>query len=282
MKIVLTGTNGNLGRALVKYLQNAHELLCCCHGAVPVETENIRYISMASRDFQAQVADFDGDCLIHAAASYGGHGETIDRLVSANVSISVKMFEIAKANNYKRVLYCNTALQEQVSDYALSKHQAAQWGERILGDRFINVLLQIFYGEMCDDSNLITNMIKKALRSQTIDLTVGTQKRDLIHLNDICSAVELILRTEKLKQRDIPLGTGHSVPFREIMEYINVLCGQKGQLNFGKIPLRVHEPVECVADIRFLSNLGWRAQYDYKTGIKQVADKIISEEGKRR
>lgn len=278
MNIVLTGPTGNLGKALLEYNKTKHRVFCCCYDELIPESDSVESRLIDSGSFIKSITDFKPSIFIHTAAVYGRNGE-LDKLIETNIMFSVKMFELAKELNADKFIYFNTALAENVSSYALSKHQASQWGVRILKEKFVNISLQQFYGKECNTSNLITSMIIRCIKGETIDLTTGLQKRDLVNLDDICKAVDIISISSQKFPSCIELGSGNAVPFKDIMCFINDRCGNRAKLNFGAIPLRENEPDICVADISLLNQLGWTPKIELYNGIDNTIKKIKEESG---
>ena len=112
-------------------------------------------------------------------------------------------------------------------------------------------------------------------------LTSGIQKRDFIYIDDLVLAYTLVLKNihslEKINSLEI--GSGKSISIKDFAELIKKLSKSNIQLDFNSIPLRKNEPMECIADINLITQLGWKPMYNLDHGINILIKKL--ERGKR-
>ena len=101
----------------------------------------------------------------------------------------------------------------------------------------------------------------------------GKQTRDFIHVDDVCSSIEYLVKNGKrLKEygTNFTLSADRDVMVREfIIELRNQYEGLFGitnaKLQFGKKQLRSEEEeMQSVCD---LERFGWHRMYNYKTAI---------------
>jgi CDP-paratose synthetase len=274
MNIIITGATGNLGKALLKQLSGGNRILCLCHKNKIAENSNVQSIFSGTKNLSQIVKDFCPDVVVHASGIYGRNREPATALIEANVGFGVKLLEMVVNIGLKKFFYIDTCLPPEVSLYALSKKQLAAWGHAILGSNFIDVELQQFYGESCGSNNVITKFIIDCLHNKDINLTEGYQKRDIIHLHDVCSALNMLIHSDKPLPSVVEIGTGEAEAMRTIFNYIYKKTESKGILRFGAIPLRINEPKECKANIRFMQSMGWNYVYNYKKGLDRTIELI--------
>ena len=119
-------------------------------------------------------------------------------------------------------------------------------------------------------------MLNSCLNNEeNIDLTIGTQERDFIYIDDVVAAYGFIFRSAhniaaNFKQIDV--GTGSAIVIRDLVELIHGVTNSTSNLNFGAIPIRDDEVMYSKADTKFLEEIGWRCQFSIEAGIKRMFD----------
>lgn len=102
-------------------------------------------------------------------------------------------------------------------------------------------------------------------------MTLGTQRRDIISVEDIIKAVITVFHSDLHGYHEVPVGTGIAPTISEIVDFIWEETGKKSKLNKGAVPLRKNEP-DCVADITKISSIGPWNPIPWKQGIKQMIE----------
>ena len=228
------------------------------------------------------VAAWAPDVLVHTACAYGRGGESLPALLDANVRLGLLLLECLQAKNTPS-LFLNTGsvLAPDVSAYALSKHQFAQWGQRasVRADsrvHFVNIRLQHMYGPGDDASKFVTHVLHACHRHQPqLDLTAGAQQRDFIHIDDVVRAYDCMLdNPQRLAAlTDIQVGSGMAPTVRHLVQTAHRMLGSRTLLNFGALPYRECEPMHCQADISVLQGMGWTAQHTLEQGLRSTIEK---------
>ena len=79
--------------------------------------------------------------------------------------------------------------------YSLSKRQFSEWLEKYSNDIItVNVALEHFYGPYDNDSKFVSYVIRKMLDNEdSIDFTLGLQKRNFIYIEDVVDAFIVLL-----------------------------------------------------------------------------------------
>ena len=224
MKILLTGASGFLGSALALHWRNAgHQVALLMRPTSKLDRlpgsegsfDIGRCITDAEVDAFVKVAQ--PEVVVHTACAYGRQSETSLQLFDANLRLGLVTLQ-ALQHIAQPVSFINTgsALAPEVSPYALSKHQFAQWGRMLATQsggqlKFVNVLLQHMYGPGDDASKFTTHVLHACHRNEPVlKLTAGEQARDFIYIDDVVSAYDtLITQCNKLDAvLDIEVGSG--------------------------------------------------------------------------
>lgn len=313
MKVLITGGSGFLGSAAALHLQAAgHELALLLRPGSSVarlgQAASRMQLGRCSSD--AEIAGFvravQPQAVLHTACSYGRQGETALQLLDTNLRFGMLLLQAlnSPSDGPRHFINIGSALSHHVSAYALSKAQFAQWGglmARTGGPRFTNVLLQHMYGPG-DDGNKFSSLVLRACRSHqpSLALTAGEQRRDFIHVDDVVSALALLLQmpagrvdgavdagvdaelaagvhvhaADHLHSHqavtEIELGSGQAPTVREFVETVHALTASRTRLLFGALPYRPGEAMHCQANISRLTGWGWAPRHTLRSGLQDT------------
>jgi len=176
----------------------------------------------------------------------------------------------------------DTALPKFINNYSLSKNQLKDWLKQY-SDKIhcLNLVLQHFYGPGDDESKFITHIITKLVNNESyLELTLGEQRRDFLYISDVVNAVRIILNNLPLKNTgydEIEVGSGAPITIREIVLLIaGLVKDHSTDLQFGRLPYRLHEPMTSIANVERLQQLGWIAQIPLDVGLQNTIDYVLN------
>jgi len=123
----------------------------------------------------------------------------------------------------------------------------------------------------------VTHVVQDLVNNaEKIDLTPGEQKRDFVYIDDTVDAFLRIIRhsgTLGPGFSEFEVGSGSPVTIREFVELAKGLAGNtRTILNFGAIPYRENEVMNCNADTTAISRLGWGCTVPLREGLKRTID----------
>lgn len=286
MKILLTGASGFLGSALALHWINAgHEVALLLRPTSKLDRlrglEASFNIVRCSTDAEvdAFVKKVQPKVIVHTACAYGRQGETSLQLFDANLRLGMLILQ-ALRHAAQPVSFINTgsALALEVSPYALSKHQFAQWGRMLAGQsgdqlKFVNVLLQHMYGPGDDASKFTTHVLHTCQRNDPVlKLTAGEQARDFIYVDDVVTAYDTLVSQSKHLDAvlEVEVGSGVAPTIREFVETAHRLTASSTELLFGALPYRHNEAMHCLANLGHMTQLGWHPAFDLNAGLKKT------------
>lgn len=289
MRILLTGATGFLGSHLCIALINRGHQVCILKRS----TSNTVRIGSLLSEIEAHDADLVGindalaphrqvDLVVHLATCYGRKGETVSQVFECNTVFPLQVLEVA-ARRGLPFINADSVLPNELSAYALSKGQFREWGKHLVrsaNGRFVNIRSDHFYGAGDDPTKFTTHVFRACIDGvKEIDLTNGWQRRDFIHVDDVVHAYIAIIEqcaTSVVGFSEFGIGTGTTTQVRDFVELVRHLAGSNAKLNFGAIPYRLREPMECPLDISRTLTIGWRPTIELGEGIRMT---LASERG---
>lgn len=288
MNILLTGASGFLGSALARHLlDGGHQVALLLRPASRLDRlrgmDSAFDIGRCATDDEvdAFVRRVQPDAVIHTACAYGRQGESLLQLADANVRLGLAILQaLQRTGRTATFINTGTVLGPEVSRYALTKHQFAQWGRFLAAQsagqlRFINVLLQHMYGPGDDASKFTTHVLHACHRNEpALKLTAGEQTRDFIYIDDVVSAYSTLLdqSTQLEPVLDVEVGSGVAPTIRQFVETVHRLTASRTELLFGALPYRANEAMHCQADISRMNTLGWQPRFDLEAGLKRTIE----------
>ena len=237
MNILLTGSDGFIGSHLFYNLKEEHNVI----GFDTKHGDDI-----LTSDFPTEI-----DLVIHLAG-LSGVRDSLERPTEywkTNVIGSQRLFEHYKDT---RILYASssTAHEPWKNPYAMSKYGMEQLDHNnSVGMRFTTV-----YGPGARKEMLIPTILNNDVQYINVN-----HLRDFIHVNDIVSAVEILMNNTFRGVIDI--GTGTSNKLVDITDYFKIDC--KSVIGDET------ERLDNMADTSILNKFGWRAKINLYNYIEE-------------
>lgn len=287
MRLLLTGASGFLGRHIVGAFSARGDVKLAALVRPHSSLENDKsplLEKLEYRDFSAMTAHVRGfkpDVIIHLACDYGRRENSLSNMIECNIALGVHLITAASKLN-KPVMFFNagTGLDDGLSLYAAMKRSFVTIAKTFVRPEvalsFCNLELQQFYGRG-DCVSKFPSFVFNSLQNNVPEmaLTSGTQRRDFIYIDDLVSAIELLVhqRTKLGSFESIEVGTGFAITVREFCETAKAVISSVTHLNFGVVPLREGEPDVLVADTTRLKEFGWEPKTSLISGINRSLEK---------
>lgn len=306
MKILITGGAGFIGSNIAEKLVNqGYEV----HIIDNLKTGKISNVPFLQRKYihiqdirnteyiNSLLLDIQFDYIIHLAAMVSVV-ETIAKPIESNqinIDATINLLESVRTYNpkVKKFIFASSAalygdlpsLPKSVNDvlkplspYAIQK-LSGEFYAKIYNDlydipttsfRFFNV-----YGPKqnpeSDYSGVISILNKKFEDKSTFTyLGDGKQTRDFVYIDDLVSAVMLVLKNDQTNGRVYNLGTGSETSLLEVYDAFIESFSYEIPVEFK--PARRGDIKYSVAEISPLKALGYTAKYNIKDGIKAYTE----------
>ena len=126
------------------------------------------------------------------------------------------------------------------------------------------------YGPKQSINRFVPLLINACIKNIKFITSHGKQKRDFVYVDDLISAILKSLSSKKSKGKIINIGSGKPITLLKIMKTIQKKIGG-GKLLFGKIKLRVDEPMIIFPNLtNSVKFLNWRSKVSFNTGINNT------------
>jgi nucleoside-diphosphate-sugar epimerase len=155
--------------------------------------------------------------------------------------------------------------------YAESKNAMRAWlEEEAARQGFIFTWARLFYvyGVGEDPTRLCTATIRKLLRDEPIVLKTPKSTKDYIYIDDVASALLLLL--ENRFRGAVNVGTGIGITIFDLAQTLARIVNKPGLVR-SAVPEVVDPLGYVVADSTRLRSLGWKPEYDLLLGLCIIA-----------
>lgn len=278
MNILIIGGTGYLGSKITRELVNlGHEVVCTKRDNSSIERnkdvlEKINWIPASIEGIKLACQLWEFQCVINLACAYGNKLDQYEDILNANIIFPLQVLNIISNCGIKKFITIDTGLPDNVNMYSFSKKSFGKFGEFFSEHHnmtFICLKLEMFYGADEPISRFIPSLIRKMIDGELVETTIGTQRRDIICVDDVIKAILIVFNSELKGFNSISVGTGIAPTISEIVDYVWEITGRKSKVLKGAIPLRPNE-VDCTADNQMLESLGdWNPTY-WKDGIRKM------------
>lgn len=241
---------------------------------------NIFICEIYDESLKKRIEEFSPDVVYCTTCCYETDSEYLLKTVDANYIFPSQILKIIAGLKTKPVRFISvgTSLPPLLNLYSLTKKQFAELGTFFhkKGEiKFVNLLLESFYGIDEPKNRFITRSILQLKSNQDLLLTKGTQKRDYIFIDDVVD-IMYFLSTCVINEDvcDISVGTGIASAIKEIVLFLHRETDSESNLKFGAIEMREHEP-STVANLSVIRQLGYsKSLIHWQDGMKKLIEAL--------
>jgi len=228
------------------------------------------------------------DFIIHLATYSNYRNQTdAEGMIDINIKGTLNLLLASKNIDYK--LFINTGssseygiknipmkeadLLEPISFYATTKASATflcqtftkEYQKPIVTLRPFSV-----YGPYEEEKRFIPTIINSVIENKPIKLTLGNQRRDFIHIQDIIDIyIKALSCGKKLSGQILNMGTGIEYTNDEVVRVLFRVTGKKVKIEKGAYPKRIWDTSHWVADISKTKKLlNWKPKFTLGKGLR--------------
>ena len=287
MNVLILGGNGYIGSKVARELVNMGCFVVCTKRTRSNLTrlddikDKIKWIPASIDGVEAAMQYMIFDYILNMVCNYGRSNVLYDDVIDANIDFPLKVLNMAVEHGTKKYLTIGTGLPDELNMYSFSKKMFSEFG-RFYADKhnitFNSLLLEMFYGADEPKDRFLPSIISKMIVGEDVNITLGTQHRDIISSNDIVKAIITVINSGLEGYHEIPVGTGEAPTISEIVDFIWERTGRISVIHKGAVPMRKNEP-DCVADTSVLKELGDWHPIPWKEGLADMSEKMKSLRG---
>ena len=293
MRILITGSTGYVGSHLVARLaaQN-HEVLALVRQHRDIHLfADVQQITLTEdqEDLRRAVAKFDPEICIHLAAhlTSADDYETQQKLIEVGVRYTGRILDILKDLHLKLFINTGTFAEYYQGDtaldpaylYAASKIAARAFVKYYASAyhfKMTTIVPYTIYGGKTNQKKVIDLIYESTHSKMSIDLTLGEQILDFIHIDDVVDFYLLIIREHESvpDNSEFFLGTGQGSTLRNLATIVEEVSGQEVNINWGAKAYRERDTHYAVANTSLQYRLWkWRPKISLVEGVKEYINR---------
>jgi nucleoside-diphosphate-sugar epimerase len=172
---------------------------------------------------------------------------------------SYSELEEARTPIHPRTLYGNSknSLRELVESHARLIGREVAWGR-----------VFFLYGPGEAQNRLVSDLIRALAEGRPALCTHGRQQRDFMHVSDAARAFATVLESSFCGP--INIASGICRPIADAIRVVGDLLCRPQLIRLGAREPEADDPPRLAADVKLLSQLGFRPDFNLETGLAQT------------
>ncbi|TYA74131.1 NAD-dependent epimerase/dehydratase family protein [Seonamhaeicola marinus] len=295
-RILITGSTGFVGRSLIpRLISQNNKVLELTRDKKKSESyfgnsTNKFELNSNQNDLIEAVFKFQPDICIHLASylTSSDQYEDAEKLIESNIKYLISILDCLKKSPPK--LFINTGtFAEYFKPNSLSPaylYAATKTASRYFLEYYsetynfnqITIVPYTIYGKK-DNNKKIIDIIYDSLESEKkLDLTLGNQILDFIHIDDVVNFyIEIVKKVEIIPNKKIyHLGTGRGTTLKELSNIIEKKSGKKAKINWGAKSYRIRDIMYAVANINDVNEILPTKMIELEEGVERYLNLKIS------
>jgi len=297
-EVLITGASGFIGRHLVRQLVAEG----CSPSLTTRDLIRASSLDLPGRWFALNHTEVGASMqvlqalkpkvLIHLAGTRG-RGDARGAQVACdelNVAATLELLESAMANGAERIVVLGSAEEygnqpgphnewsspQPTSIYGKSKALATSQALRLHKEAGCPVVIVrpfTVYGPDQPNDMFIAEAVDAAVRGVDFRMSDGTQKRDLVFVEDVVKGLIAAATTPNIEGSVINLGSGIARSLRDVAQLIWESAGAQSRLMIGARSGQPEEFYDTWADITLASRLlNWNPIVNLEAGLERTID----------
>ena len=302
MRIVITGGAGFIGTRLANKLKSVgHKIILCDIGQrfTKYHHDNFECISCDVTNYESVSKLPKCEVIYHLAAQVGTLGalDNLELDLQCNAVGTLNIFKFAATNRVQSVIYSSsmavygenenakeTDLLQPVSPYGISKmcgeHYARFYNQLNPEMRCITYRIFNCYGPHQDTKNLtqglVSIFVNQAINREVIEVKGSLDRfRDLVHVDDVVSAMLLPLKDKTIKGT-YNVCSGSKIALRDLIHLI--LKVSKKSVKVKNIGGHFGDPHGVSGNNSKLAQHGWWPQVNISEGVTECIEAFTDEQ----
>lgn len=301
-KVIITGANGFVGNYLTKtFAESGFEVTAVVRNEKSdvsfikkINGVKIIYCSLEEISSLYDMTEHDYDLFLHFAwDSSAGDGRGNVKLQLSNVEYSCDAVKTAKKLGCRRFVFANSIMAYEAREYILSdnahpapgyiystaKLTAGMMAKTIAVSEnieYIDVIISNIYGAGEKSMRFLNSVVHKIISGESLKLTSCQQIYDFIYITDAAEAI----KTASINGKNLTsyyIGNKNQRKLKDFILEIKEVLNFDVNIEFGAVPFNgTYFTYSELIDTHSIFKLGFDVNVDFKTGIKMLADSILS------
>jgi UDP-glucose 4-epimerase len=277
-RILIVGSEGFIGKALVKRLSNKYSVYC------PKKKE----MDLAKNvlPLYSEVRNREIDLIVDLT-----HSELRNLMKSMLESVATtrNVLEVSRLNDIPLIFFSALLVFEGYGDdvvpilksdleprpasiHGQSKalcEELIRWYRDLYELKVTTLRLPYVYGKGMDKITFLMKLVKNATENKPIAVhryLNGFQRLDFLHIDDLTEAIERAIRSTPSK--DINLGSSSGISTLDLAKLVVKLADSKSKINVVDVKDRTRNLIADTGEAREL--LGWKPKTDFKSVLQKI------------
>lgn len=262
--ILITGANGFVGKNLVNFLNEYHN--------VYPSGRNNNIHNYKNYIQTNQISDIKFDIIIHLGFSISrddslqSYMEQLD-----SIKYTFLISNLAK-NNKSKIIFPSTLLVYQKPNcfYSLTKTICEEFIQ-VNNKNFLIFRIGVLYGKG-QKNMFLPNIIFNSVNNKETIIFGGEQQRDFLHINDFCNLINKSINCKIDGIYDVGFGILHKI--NDIIKYIEECIGKKLSLKY-ELEDENENKFKPMGIEYTKTKFNWKPEIEIKTGIKELIKELM-------
>jgi nucleoside-diphosphate-sugar epimerase len=291
-KVLVTGATGYIGSHLIpRLLRNGYDVSVLTRktSSRPPswgDAVKIYPVDCSYAEIDEALRRSDPGIVVHLASQFlVSHApEDVESIVTSNILFGALLVEAMARRGRDRLIHASTywthyegAAYNPVNLYAASKKAFLDLLEFYCeADRLTVLNLELYdtYGPGDKRRKIVNILLDQLGAPSPLLLSPGDQQLDLVHINDVvsalCEGLKRVFMEPAGRVRTYQVRTGTSHTLKSLVGLIEKASGEKLDVVFGGRPYRSREVMRPYAGGELLP--GWQAETPLAEGIKEAVE----------
>lgn len=286
MKVVVTGSNGFIGKALVKeLLQTGYEVCVLVRSASNTKPANVKAISYQYSLLECanELRNWQPAVFFHLAwRGVNNSNRNSEENNQYNYQLTIDSVQLAKETACKQWVGCgsqaeygvqNKKLSEQdvcnpITEYGVTKQNLFKETKQLCYNYNItHTWARIFsvYGPLDHEATFVSYLVNNMLHQKDVQVSSCTQQWDYLFVDDAATALRSLIHHEGVYN----IASGTTVVLKEVVATIAQLTDYNGSVQWNqKSDGQLH--YLCGSIDKISNTTGWSPSISLKDGLAQT------------
>ncbi|MEM2105335.1 MAG: NAD(P)-dependent oxidoreductase [Candidatus Bathyarchaeia archaeon] len=298
--ILVTGSSGFIGTNVTRYFVDKGENVVGLDLASPAvnfpkKAFTFHKCDLTDRDaVLSAFKEFSPKFVIHLA--FVTHRKDVYSEFMDDAKITLNMLEAACKQHVERFILMSSStvyglrtidkpVDEDEKPNPKGTYGKAKLMAELMARQYFeaeNLPLTVFrgfeiYGPNLTIPSIVRKLLDRALNKEPMQLyCYGKQKTDFTYVDDLCQAMEIVLRDKRAVGETFNVGSGKAYTYEDFAKAISKFLPSKVEL----LPPRPNEhPFYLYSTVEKLKALGFKPKYDISEGLKKTIDWMLAHHG---